>query len=226
MAKASEINLQFGSRGLAIENEQDPNSTDPTALTNAPEGSLKHAVDVGYYGGKNLKRREGYEDLWHEAEAKTVELTLSALTAEPTTGDIITQNAPAALASMRVLSADAATNTIIGIIAGVFGGMMMVYVNGSLFRKKSFRFAILTTLTAYSSIFIFISVAVPSFMILLKINVFGDITMTFMDILPGILSLLALSNFLLWGMVVILTILFVAPRYSPFQPHPCRRVDR
>ena len=101
------------------------------------------------------------------------------------------------------------SNTLIGIIAGVFGGMMMVYVNGSLFRKKSFRFAMLTTLTGYSSIFIFISIVVPSFMILLKVNVFGDMTMTFTEILASILSLMALSNYLLWGMVVLLTLFFL-----------------
>ena len=116
MAKAQEINIPFGTQGLSIETEQDPASPNNKALTNVPQGSLKHAVNVGYYGGRNLQRRLGYEDLWHCPETKTVHLTIDAgtpLTAEPTTGDLLQASGGAIF---RVLSADVGGQYIRGII--------------------------------------------------------------------------------------------------------------
>jgi hypothetical protein len=113
MTKPQEINLQLGQQGLIIETEQDPASTDPKALTNSPVGTLKHSLDIDYQGKANPQRRKGYQDAYHRPEDKTVELTVDALAAEPTVGDTITGNISGA--TMRVLSADAAANTIRGI---------------------------------------------------------------------------------------------------------------
>ncbi len=43
------------------------------------------------------------------------------------------------------------TNILIGLIAGVLGGVLLVSVNSQLFRRRSFKFAILTTLISYVS---------------------------------------------------------------------------
>ena len=45
-------------------------------------------------------------------------------------------------------------NIIIGLVAGIFGGGSLVVVNSRLFRKKSFRFAILATAGVYGLIFL------------------------------------------------------------------------
>ena len=50
MARPEEINLKFGQHGLNIETEQDPDSSEPKSLTNAPDGTLKHAVNVDSQG--------------------------------------------------------------------------------------------------------------------------------------------------------------------------------
>jgi adenylate cyclase len=49
-------------------------------------------------------------------------------------------------------------NILVGLIAGVLGGGILVFVNSQLFRRKSFKFAMLTTLTAYVLIFVLINV--------------------------------------------------------------------
>lgn len=64
MSDQKEIDLSFGQDGLYIESEQDPDATNERILLNAPDGALKHAVNVDYQGGTNLKRRKGYHDSW------------------------------------------------------------------------------------------------------------------------------------------------------------------
>jgi adenylate cyclase len=54
-------------------------------------------------------------------------------------------------------------NLLVGLIAGIFGGATLVLVNGQLFRRKSFRFAMLTTAGAYILIFVIITVFVTLF---------------------------------------------------------------
>ena len=49
------------------------------------------------------------------------------------------------------------TNILIGMIAGVLGGVLLVSVNSQLFRKRSFKFAMLTTLLAYVLIFLLVT---------------------------------------------------------------------
>ena len=46
---------------------------------------------------------------------------------------------------------------LVGLIAGVLGGVVLVSVNGRLFRRRSFKYAMLTTLTAYVLIFLLVT---------------------------------------------------------------------
>ena len=106
MSRSDEKNLPSGQGGLVIETEQDPTSASPKALTNAPDGSLKHAVNVDFQGTANLHRRKGYTDNMHRPENKTLEITTLAVAGPvqcPTVGDTIISNLGATL---RVLSAE------------------------------------------------------------------------------------------------------------------------
>ena len=49
-------------------------------------------------------------------------------------------------------------NLLIGLLAGVLGGTALVTENSSFFRKKSFRYSIITTAVAFVLVFIFVSI--------------------------------------------------------------------
>jgi len=49
-------------------------------------------------------------------------------------------------------------NVAVGLLAGIFGGSLLVLVNSRLFRRKSFGFTMLTTAVAYILIFVLITV--------------------------------------------------------------------
>lgn len=57
---------------------------------------------------------------------------------------------------------------IIGLISGVLGGIILVSVNSQLFRKRSFKFSILTTISAYTLIFLIVTIVV------IFINIIGE----------------------------------------------------
>ena len=85
------------------------------------------------------------------------------------------------------------SNTVIGLIAGIFGGTLMVYVNSKMFRKKSFRFAMLTTLVGYGAIFLVISIFVPLLMMVLDPN------MSDLNLMKHLFTPLTITTFFLWG---------------------------
>jgi len=49
------------------------------------------------------------------------------------------------------------TNILVGVIAGVLAGILLVSVNSRLFRRRSFKFAMLTTLISYVLIFLLVT---------------------------------------------------------------------
>ena len=49
------------------------------------------------------------------------------------------------------------TNLLVGVIAGVLAGILLVTVNSRLFRRRSFKFAMFTTLISYVFIFLLVT---------------------------------------------------------------------
>jgi adenylate cyclase len=109
------------------------------------------------------------------------------------------------------------TNILIGLIAGVLGGILLVSVNSQLFRRKSFKFAMLTTLIAYVLIFV-LTTLVATFTNVLGEQGFSGVSFdaiktTFRVILNPTL----ITAFILWGAITLLT-LFLLQVNDKFGP--------
>ena len=76
------------------------------------------------------------------------------------------------------------TNLLIGFITGVLGGVLLVSVNNHLFRRRSFKFAMLSTLIAYSFIFILVT-SIATFANLLGPTLSGLLVEMFTDPFNG-----------------------------------------
>lgn len=109
------------------------------------------------------------------------------------------------------------TNLLIGLISGVLGGFILVFVNSQLFRRRSFKFAMLTTLTAYVLIFAFINV-VTTFTTALAEQGFSGISFDALKTASGfILNPTLITTFILWGAITLLT-LFLLQVNDKFGP--------
>ena len=108
-------------------------------------------------------------------------------------------------------------NILIGLVAGFLGGILLVSVNSQLFRRRSFRFAMLTTLTAYVLIFILLAF-VSSFA-----NVFAEkgISGVSFDAISKdfgiIINATFITTFILWGVIILFT-LFLLQVNDKFGP--------
>jgi len=110
-----------------------------------------------------------------------------------------------------------ATNLLIGLIAGVLSGIILVAVNSQLFRKRSFKFAMLTTLISYVLIFIFVTL-VATFANLIGDNGLGGITYEKIIIAFGyVIDLTLITYFIIWGSITLLT-LFLLQVNDQFGP--------
>ena len=109
------------------------------------------------------------------------------------------------------------TNLLIGVISGVLGGVLLVAVNSQLFRKRSFKFSVLTTIFAYVFIFILITI-VATYVNLLNENgrhgISHDIIKTSLDY---ILDPTLITYFILWGVIILFT-LFLLQVNDKFGP--------
>lgn len=109
------------------------------------------------------------------------------------------------------------TNILIGLIAGVLGGVLLVWVNSQLFRRRSFGFAMLTTLAAYVLIYIIVSLAAIFANLLgehgLRGISFDSITTT----LGLVLNPTLITYFILWGAIILFT-LFLLQVNDKFGP--------
>jgi len=109
------------------------------------------------------------------------------------------------------------TNILIGIIAGVLGGVLLVSVNSQLFRRRSFKFAMLTTVIAYVLIFLLVTI-VATF-----VNLLGDHGLQGIsyDIIKTSLGLVfdstLITYFILWGVITLFT-LFLLQVNDKFGP--------
>lgn len=108
-------------------------------------------------------------------------------------------------------------SVLVGLIAGVCGGAMLVLVNGKVFRRKSFRFAMLTTAAAYVLIFVVITGVVTSIYIWTELGdqlVFSD-SLTFAITL--VINPIIIVYFIMWGVITLLT-LFLLQVNDKFGP--------
>jgi adenylate cyclase len=108
-------------------------------------------------------------------------------------------------------------NILIGLIAGVLGGILLVLVNSQLFRRRSFKFAMLTTLIAYVLIFLLVTFVATLVNLLGEYGLQG-ISYDGIKIALGFLFDSTLTTyFILWGGITLST-LFLLQVNDKFGP--------
>ena len=109
------------------------------------------------------------------------------------------------------------TNLLIGLIAGILGGILLVTVNSQWFRKKSFRFAMLTTLGCYILIFALVTL-IATLANLLEEFGLGELSFDQIKKALGlVLDPILLTSFVLWGAITLST-LFLLQVNDKFGP--------
>jgi adenylate cyclase len=109
------------------------------------------------------------------------------------------------------------TNLLIGVIAGVLGGVLLVSVNSYLFRRRSFKFAMLTTLIAYVLIFLLVT-TMATFANLLEEHGLRGISYDIIKIaLRLVFDSFLITSFILWGFITLFT-LFLLQVNDKFGP--------
>lgn len=108
-------------------------------------------------------------------------------------------------------------NILIGLIAGILGGSVLVTVNSRLFRKKSFRYSIFTTAAAFILVFSFVSVI--GIGINVKVQLGSEVTLSefttrYHDLLWNLTSF---TLFILWFGITLFT-LFLLQVNDKFGP--------
>jgi len=109
------------------------------------------------------------------------------------------------------------SNLLVGMIAGLLAGVVLVVVNSKLFRKRSFKFAMLTTLLAYVLIFLFVTI-LATFVNLVGEHTLQGITFDSLKIALGfVFDWTLLSHFVLWGAITLFTLflLQVSDKFGP-----------
>ena len=110
------------------------------------------------------------------------------------------------------------TNLFTGVIVGVLVGILLVSINNQLFRKRSFKFAMLTTLIAYVLIFLLVTVGSTSIYIIVEEGLQGisyDIIIFELGNVFG--STLIIPFFILYGATILIT-LFLLQVNDKFGP--------
>ena len=110
------------------------------------------------------------------------------------------------------------TNILTGVITGWLGGVLLVSVNSQLFRRRSFKFAMLTTLLAYVLLFLLVTI-VGTF-----VNLLGEHGLQGMSYDSIKISLVLvfvdstlITYFVLWGFITLST-LFLLQVNDKFGP--------
>lgn len=109
------------------------------------------------------------------------------------------------------------TNILIGVIAGVLGGVLLVTVNSQLFRRRSFKFAMLTTLVAYILIFLLVTFVATFVNLIGEHGLQGISYDKIKSILGVVFNSTLITNFILWG-VITLSTLFLLQVNDKFGP--------
>lgn len=115
-------------------------------------------------------------------------------------------NGPSQLFNVR---AYILTSLVIGLIAGTLGGIILVFVNEYLFRKRSFRFALTATVLAYTLIFILITTLLTLVNVDLENEYEGINVIEFVIELWKRLDFTLITYFLLWGVITLFTLFLI-----------------
>ena len=110
------------------------------------------------------------------------------------------------------------TNILTGVITGWLGGVLLVSVNSQLFRRRSFKFAMLTTLLAYVLLFLLVTIVGTLVHLLGEHGLQGmsyDLVKTSLGFVYGDSTLIA--YFVLWGFITLAT-LFLLQVNDKFGP--------
>jgi adenylate cyclase len=110
------------------------------------------------------------------------------------------------------------TSLVSGLVTGVLSGTLLVSINNQLFRRRSFKFAMLTTLIAYVLIFILVTIA-SSIAYVLGQDGIQEVSYNFIKITLGDVFASTLINayFILWGAIILFT-LFLLQVNDKFGP--------
>ncbi len=110
------------------------------------------------------------------------------------------------------------TNLVAGVVTGLLGGTLLVSVNNQLFRRRSFKFAMLTTLMAYMLIFLLVTIASSIAYVLGNDGLQGISFDSIKIALGGVFaSTLIRMYFILWGIIILFT-LFLLQVNDKFGP--------
>lgn len=106
---------------------------------------------------------------------------------------------------------------IIGLIAGVLGGFLLVWVNSQLFKRRSFKYALFVTLTTYVIIYIIVSLVTVLGILIGEYGLAGISTDSIKTTLGYVLNLTTVTIFILWGVILLFT-LFLLKVNDKFGP--------
>ena len=109
------------------------------------------------------------------------------------------------------------TNILVGVIAGVLAGILLVSVNSRLFRRRSFKFAMITTLVAYVLIFLLVTFVGIFVNLLVEQGLQGISYDTVKVALGFVFDSTSITYFILWGGIVLST-LFLLQVNDKFGP--------
>ena len=129
-------------------------------------------------------------------------------------------NSPYSLGPSQEFSAKSylLTNLVAGLVTGVLSGTLLVSVNNQLFRRRSFKFAMLTTLMAYMLIFLLVTIASSIAYVLGQEGLQGISFDSIKIALGGVFtSTLITTYFILWGAIILFT-LFLLQVNDKFGP--------
>ncbi len=101
---------------------------------------------------------------------------------------------------------DLLANLIVGLMAGLLGGSLLVWVNGELFKKQSFRYAMITTALGYIGIFFLISLVVGVVMIGIDVGFRAGIAALIPMAISHMATPVIITDFALWGGITMLTL--------------------
>jgi adenylate cyclase len=100
-------------------------------------------------------------------------------------------------------------NLLSGLGIGILGGAALIPVNKLLFRRKSFRFALLTTASAYTLFFVVVTFSITSSNVYRDL---GDKALSMEGLKYGlnlVLDPVTIVYFIMWGAITLLTLFFL-----------------
>ncbi len=108
-------------------------------------------------------------------------------------------------------------SVLIGLVAGILGGAVLVTVNSGLFRKRSFSFALLSTGVSYIIVFVIVTFFHAAFLTLFQYGTSFEFIQYFELLKSLFLDGTLITNFILWWVITLFT-LFLLQVNDKFGP--------